>query len=62
MKPNSKVSLVLGLSFPFERGGVTIEGRMQGETVAHNICGQPTPYQRGEWFNSAKFFNLEYQT
>ncbi|TDN36690.1 FAD-dependent oxidoreductase [Hymenobacter sp. UV11] len=37
-------------------------GRMQGETVAHTICGQPTPYQRGEWFNSAKFFNLEYQT
>lgn len=37
-------------------------GRMQGETVAHTIAGQPTPYQRGMWFNSAKFFNLEYQT
>ena len=37
-------------------------GRMQGETVAHTICGQPTPYRRGIWFNSAKFFNLEYQT
>lgn len=37
-------------------------GRMQGETVAHTICGQPTPYRRGQWFNSAKFFNLEYQT
>ncbi|SMB81217.1 FAD-dependent pyridine nucleotide-disulphide oxidoreductase [Hymenobacter roseosalivarius DSM 11622] len=37
-------------------------GRMQGETVAHTICGQPTPYRRGLWFNSAKFFNLEYQT
>ena len=37
-------------------------GRMQGETVAHTICGQPTPYQRGPWFNSAKFFQLEYQT
>ncbi|OGX90439.1 NAD(P)/FAD-dependent oxidoreductase [Hymenobacter coccineus] len=37
-------------------------GRMQGETVAHTISGQPTPYQRGQWFNSAKFFNLEYQT
>jgi len=37
-------------------------GRMQGETVAHTICRQPTPYQRGIWFNSAKFFNLEYQT
>jgi NADPH-dependent 2,4-dienoyl-CoA reductase/sulfur reductase-like enzyme len=37
-------------------------GRMQGETVAHTICGRPTPYRRGVWFNSAKFFNLEYQT
>ncbi|WP_375435806.1 NAD(P)/FAD-dependent oxidoreductase [uncultured Hymenobacter sp.] len=37
-------------------------GRAQGETVAHTICGQPTPYRRGPWFNSAKFFNLEYQT
>ena len=37
-------------------------GRMQGETVAHTLCGQPTPYSRGVWFNSAKFFNLEYQT
>ncbi|RTQ52413.1 FAD-dependent oxidoreductase [Hymenobacter gummosus] len=37
-------------------------GRMQGETVAHTIGGQPTPYRRGPWFNSAKFFDLEYQT
>ena len=37
-------------------------GRMQGETVAQTLCGQPTPYRRGVWFNSAKFFNLEYQT
>ena len=37
-------------------------GRMQGETVAHTICGQVTAYRRGIWFNSAKFFNLEYQT
>jgi NADPH-dependent 2,4-dienoyl-CoA reductase/sulfur reductase-like enzyme len=37
-------------------------GRMQGETVAHTICGQPTPYRRGQWFNSAKFFALEYHT
>ncbi|GAB2968455.1 FAD-dependent oxidoreductase [Hymenobacter coalescens] len=37
-------------------------GRMQGETVAHTIAGQPTPYRRGPWFNSAKFFDLEYQT
>ncbi|GAA4387726.1 NAD(P)/FAD-dependent oxidoreductase [Hymenobacter koreensis] len=37
-------------------------GRMQGETVAHTICGQPVKYNRGPWFNSAKFFDLEYQT
>ncbi|MDB5233695.1 MAG: hypothetical protein JWR44_688 [Hymenobacter sp.] len=37
-------------------------GRMQGETVAQTLGGQPTPYCRGVWFNSAKFFNLEYQT
>jgi NADPH-dependent 2,4-dienoyl-CoA reductase/sulfur reductase-like enzyme len=48
-------------------GEVAIEqlwytGRAQGETVAHTICGQPQAYRRGVWFNSAKFFNLEYQT
>ncbi|MBD2766850.1 FAD-dependent oxidoreductase [Hymenobacter sp. BT664] len=48
-------------------GEVAIEqlwytGRMQGETVAQTICGQSTAYRRGIWFNSAKFFNLEYQT
>ncbi|MCB2410270.1 NAD(P)/FAD-dependent oxidoreductase [Hymenobacter lucidus] len=49
------------------RGEVPIEqlwytGRMQGETVAHTLCGTPTAYRRGVWFNSAKFFHLEYQT
>jgi NADPH-dependent 2,4-dienoyl-CoA reductase/sulfur reductase-like enzyme len=37
-------------------------GRQQGETVAYALCGQPRPYRRGVWFNSAKFFDLEYQT
>lgn len=37
-------------------------GRMMGETVARTIAGQPTKYKPGVWFNSAKFFNLEYQT
>ena len=36
-------------------------GRMMGETVAHTICGQPTAYHPGFWFNSAKFFDIEYQ-
>ncbi|MBK8701512.1 MAG: NAD(P)/FAD-dependent oxidoreductase [Saprospiraceae bacterium] len=35
--------------------------RNMGETVARNICGQSTPYEQGVWFNSAKFFTIEYQ-
>lgn len=37
-------------------------GRMMGETVAQTICDSPTEYQPGHWFNSAKFFDIEYQT
>lgn len=37
-------------------------GRMMGEIVAQSICGQKTPYTPGIWFNSAKFFDIEYQT
>ena len=37
-------------------------GRMHGETVARTICGERTPYDRGIWFNSAKFIHIEYQT
>ncbi len=37
-------------------------GRIMGETVAHSICGKPTKYQPGMFFNSAKFFDIEYQT
>jgi len=37
-------------------------GRMMGETVAQTVCGRPTAYTPGPWFNSAKFFNIEYQT
>jgi NADPH-dependent 2,4-dienoyl-CoA reductase/sulfur reductase-like enzyme len=36
-------------------------GRMMGETVAYSICGKPTRYYPGFWFNSAKFFDIEYQ-
>ena len=36
-------------------------GRMMGEVVAQTICGIPTPYEPGPWFNSAKFFDIEYQ-
>lgn len=37
-------------------------GRMMGEVVARTICGEKTKYEPGPWFNSAKFFDLEYQT
>jgi NADPH-dependent 2,4-dienoyl-CoA reductase/sulfur reductase-like enzyme len=36
-------------------------GRMMGETLAHTLCGRPTAYHPGIWFNSAKFFDIEYQ-
>ncbi len=37
-------------------------GRMMGEVVAQTICGKQTRYEPGPWFNSAKFFDIEYQT
>ncbi len=36
--------------------------RAMGETVAYTLCSRPTPYAPGVWFNSAKFFDIEYQT
>ncbi len=37
-------------------------GRNHGRTVAWTICGMRRRYDRGVFFNSAKFFTLEYQT
>jgi len=37
-------------------------GRMMGETVAETITTDKTAYRPGNWFNSAKFFDIEYQT
>ncbi len=37
-------------------------GRMMGETLAQTLCGNPTSYNPGHWFNSAKFLDIEYQT
>ena len=37
-------------------------GRMMGEVLAQSICGSPFEYNPGHWFNSAKFFDIEYQT
>lgn len=36
-------------------------GRIMGKTVAETICNTPTKYDPGIWFNSAKFFDIEYQ-
>ncbi len=36
-------------------------GRMMGEVCAHNITGNKTAYDPGLWYNSAKFFDIEYQ-
>jgi NADPH-dependent 2,4-dienoyl-CoA reductase/sulfur reductase-like enzyme len=38
-------------------------GRMHGETLAHTIVTcEKVSYNPGHWFNSAKFFDIEYQT
>ncbi len=37
-------------------------GRMMGEVIAQTICGKKMSYNPGHWFNSAKFFDIEYQT
>lgn len=37
-------------------------GRMMGEALGRTLAGRETPYKPGHWFNSAKFFNIEYQT
>ncbi len=48
---------------PGRRGieAIWYTGRMMGETVAYNICGQTKDYNPGIWFNSAKFLDIEYQ-
>ncbi|MET3127245.1 NAD(P)H-nitrite reductase large subunit [Arcicella rosea] len=36
-------------------------GKLMGETVAKSICGSPTKYEPNIFYNSAKFFEIEYQ-
>lgn len=50
----------IGLRRPIE--AVWYTGRMMGETLAQTLCGNPTEYNPGHWFNSAKFLDIEYQT
>lgn len=35
--------------------------KKMGKTVAKNICGLQESYDPGLWYNSAKFFDIEYQ-
>jgi len=51
---------VIGNRRPIE--AVWYTGRMMGETLAQTICGNKLEYKPGHWFNSAKFFDIEYQT
>lgn len=37
-------------------------GKQQGIAAARNMLGTNVPYEPALWFNSAKFFDLEYQT
>jgi NAD(P)H-nitrite reductase large subunit len=37
-------------------------GKIMGQTLAKTLNGQNTAYHPGHWFNSAKFFDIEYQT
>ncbi|MCB7482245.1 NAD(P)/FAD-dependent oxidoreductase [Christiangramia sediminis] len=50
----------VGLRNPVE--AVWYTGRIMGETLAQTLTGTRTAYQPGNWFNSAKFFDIEYQT
>lgn len=40
---------------------VWYSGRRMGETIARTLSGEPTAYDPGIWFNSAKFFDIEWQ-
>lgn len=37
-------------------------GKMQGRVAGEVVAGKPSVYDPGIWYNSAKFFDLEYQT
>lgn len=37
-------------------------GKIMGELIAKNVTGNRCEYTPGQWFNSAKFFDIEYQT
>jgi NADPH-dependent 2,4-dienoyl-CoA reductase/sulfur reductase-like enzyme len=41
---------------------VWYSARMMGETLAVTLTGKKMQWNPGNWFNSAKFFDIEYQT
>ncbi|MCM4155546.1 FAD/NAD(P)-binding oxidoreductase [Gramella sp. AN32] len=51
---------LIGQRKPVE--AVWYTGRMMGETIAATLTGNKMRYNPGNWFNSAKFFDIEYQT
>ena len=54
--------LVYGEERPNLVQQVWYTGKMQGEVVSDVLAGDERAYDPGIWFNSAKFFELEYQT
>ena len=52
--------IAIGQRKPVE--AVWYTGRMMGETIAMTLTGNKRAYKPGNWFNSAKFFDIEYQT
>jgi NADPH-dependent 2,4-dienoyl-CoA reductase/sulfur reductase-like enzyme len=53
--------IVVGNGRPNVIQALWYTARAQGEQAAASICGDPVAYDPGIWFNSAKFFDLEYQ-
>jgi len=50
----------IGRRRPLEQ--VWYTGKFMGEVLAKTLTGNRTAYKPGHWFNSAKFFDIEYQT
>lgn len=53
--------IVLGAGRPNLLQQVWYTGRMQGEVAGDVLAGRTRTYDPGIWYNSAKFFELEYQ-
>ncbi|MFT4660146.1 MAG: NADPH-dependent 2,4-dienoyl-CoA reductase/sulfur reductase-like enzyme [Patiriisocius sp.] len=50
----------IGRRRPLEQ--VWYTGKNMGMALASTLTGNPVEYNPGNWFNSAKFFDIEYQT